>query len=415
MIGVADSAAPQRDATYSYTDAGRLASATGIWGADSYTWDANDNRVRADRTLGGSTASDVATLAPGTNRLSELRDAAGVLSRSFSHTPGGDTSAVNRVGAPALGYSYDARGRLSGVSSGGTTIAAYAYDWREQRVMASSVEVGSRHYLYGEDGRLLAEHDGATGALVREYVWLDTMPLALVSGPAATPAYTWITSGNLGEPLLLTDASGALASSVTRDPWGNPVLLAGGVPLELGYPGQWKDPATGLFQNHHRDYDSTTGRYVQADPLGLGGGSNVYAYVGGDPMNLVDPRGLRPSSGAVVRVGVDWYVERQVKKAATRRIPIVGPALSIGDALGAAAAVAIFLCNRDDPKPDCRKASPWELRRAGISDEHRFKIEHGYSPASRFDICVCRDGSVRIAPQGMCGRAGWDDLSEDLR
>ena len=294
VIGVADSAAPLRNATYSYTDAGRLASATGIWGTDSYTWDANDNRVRADRTLGGSTASDVATLAPGTNRLAELRDGAGVLSRSFSHTPGGDTSAVNRVGAPALGFSYDARGRLSGVASGGTTIAAYAYDWRGQRVMASSVEVGSRHYLYDEDGRLLAEHDGTTGALVREYVWLDTMPLALVSGPAATPAYTWITSGNLGEPLLLTNASGALSSSVTRDPWGNPVLLAGGVPLELGYPGQWKDPATGLFQNHHRDYDPTTGRYVQADPLGLGGGSNVFAYVGGDPLNMVDPDGLRP-------------------------------------------------------------------------------------------------------------------------
>ena len=164
-----------------------------------------------------------------------------MLSRSFSHTLGGDTSAVNRVGAPALGYSYDARGRLSGVASGGTTIAAYAYDWRGERVMASSVEVGTRHYLYDEDGRLLAEHDGTSGALVREYVWLDTMPLALVSGPVSTPAYTWITSGNLGEPLLLTDASGALASSVTRDPWGNPVLLAGGVPLELGYPGQWKD------------------------------------------------------------------------------------------------------------------------------------------------------------------------------
>ncbi len=37
-----------------------------------------------------------------------------------------------------------------------------------------------------------------------------------------------------------------------------------------------------------------TGRYIEADPLGLGGGSNLYAYVGGDPINAVDLDGLRP-------------------------------------------------------------------------------------------------------------------------
>jgi RHS repeat-associated protein len=118
------------------------------------------------------------------------------------------------------------------------------------------------------------------------------MPLAMVTGPAATPTYTWITSGNLNEPLLLTNAAGAVTASTTRDPWGNPILLAGTEPLDLGYPGQWRDPATGLFQNWHRDYDPTLGRYTEADPLGLGGGSNVFAYVGGDPVNMVDPMGL---------------------------------------------------------------------------------------------------------------------------
>ncbi len=260
-----------RNASYSYTDAGRLQTASGTWGADSYTWDANDNRTRADRTVSGTTASDVATLAPGSNRLAELKDGAGVVSRSFTHTPGGDLASVTRANAPTLAYSYDARGRLSSVLSGAAQIASYAYDWREQRVSASSTEVGARHYLYAEDGQLLAEHDAATGALIREYVWLGTMPLAMVTGPAATPSYTWITTGNLNEPLLLTNAAGQVTASTTRDPWGNPILLAGGTPLDLGYPGQWRDPAIGLFQNWHRDYDPTLGRYAQADPLGLGG------------------------------------------------------------------------------------------------------------------------------------------------
>lgn len=354
VTGVADTAAPQRAASYSYTDSGRLDAASGAWGSDDYSWDANANRVRVDRVVSGTSASDVAILAPGTNRLAEVRDAAGVLARGYSYNPAGDITEVTRSGASPIGYSYDARGRLAGVTSGGTLVASYAYDWREQRVSSSSQAGGDRHYLYGEDGELLAEYDAQSGALVREYVWLDALPLALINGPLANPTYTWITTGHLGEPLLLTDGSGAVVSSVTRDPWGNRVLLAGGDPLDLGYPGQWRDPATGLFQNHHREYDPMTGRYIEADPLGLGGGSNLYAYVGGDPVNAVDPDGLNPGAfrGAVIAgeiggQGLIWLCRRYpkecmatiggaaiwlVQKTRPPRYPAIPPAVPRGPA-----------------------------------------------------------------------------------
>jgi RHS repeat-associated protein len=44
--------------------------------------------------------------------------------------------------------------------------------------------------------------------------------------------------------------------------------------------------------NYFRDYDPTTGRYVESDPIGLRAGLNTYMYVGGEPLSATDPSGL---------------------------------------------------------------------------------------------------------------------------
>nr|WP_276598291.1 RHS repeat-associated core domain-containing protein [Roseateles koreensis] len=64
------------------------------------------------------------------------------------------------------------------------------------------------------------------------------------------------------------------------------------VDISLRLPGQQFDPDTGLHYNMARDYDPTVGGYVQSDPIGLQGGINTYAYVGGNPLSYVDPWGL---------------------------------------------------------------------------------------------------------------------------
>ena len=80
------------------------------------------------------------------------------------------------------------------------------------------------------------------------------------------------------------------------DPFGviqpnpNPAGL-GVFSYNLRFPGQLYDAETGLNYNYHRTYEPGTGGYTQSDPIGLQGGLNTYAYVGGNPVNAVDPTG----------------------------------------------------------------------------------------------------------------------------
>jgi RHS repeat-associated protein len=82
-----------------------------------------------------------------------------------------------------------------------------------------------------------------------------------------------------------------------------------------GFPRQARVFAD-LYYNRHRDYDPTTGRYIQAGPIGLAGGSNSYLYAGANPVNAVDPEGLHPLliaallggvAGAGVEIAIQGY------------------------------------------------------------------------------------------------------------
>jgi uncharacterized protein RhaS with RHS repeats len=62
-----------------------------------------------------------------------------------------------------------------------------------------------------------------------------------------------------------------------------------------------------------RDYDPTTGRYMQADPLGLVDGASVYGYARQSPGRWVDPRGEETEKYFVRNADGSW---RCVPKAA---------------------------------------------------------------------------------------------------
>ena len=60
----------------------------------------------------------------------------------------------------------------------------------------------------------------------------------------------------------------------------------------LRFPGQFADAESGKHYNYFRDYDASTGRYVESDPIGLEGGINTFSYVYGNPTDNIDFFGL---------------------------------------------------------------------------------------------------------------------------
>ena len=90
---------------------------------------------------------------------------------------------------------------------------------------------------------------------------------------------------------LATDASQTIVWRWEGEAFGNTLAQElAGVSVNLRFPGQYFDAETGLHYNKHRYYDSTLGRYITSDPVGLDSGVNTYVYANGNPLNEIDQR-----------------------------------------------------------------------------------------------------------------------------
>jgi RHS repeat-associated protein len=159
----------------------------------------------------------------------------------------------------------------------------------------------------------------ANGTVTSQSVWgLDYVNDLVAYDTNAASGSLGISGSGLGQRLYaqhdanydvtsLTDTTGTVVERYMYDPYGNVTVLnpdgtvRGDGTLassHFGVPnlfqGMRYDSVTGLYQTPNRDLSPATGTWMEQDPAGYVDGSDLFQFVGSNPLSYVDPSGLQP-------------------------------------------------------------------------------------------------------------------------
>jgi len=264
---------------YVYDVAGRLTGVAENGVATAvYQYDSNGNRVGGYNKAGGILsfydAQDRLTSWNGTN---------------YTYTANGELASKNNAGV-VTSYSYDVLGNLMSATLPNATTVDYVVDGRNRRIGKKVNGVLTQGFLYRDQLNPVAELDG-TGAVVARFVYGSK---ANVPDYMVKAGVTYrIISDHLGSPrLVINTTDNTIAQRMDYDDWGNVTNDTNPGMQPFGFAGGIYDRDTNLTRFGARDYDPETGRWAAKDPIKFAGGdSNLYGYVLGDPINLIDMNG----------------------------------------------------------------------------------------------------------------------------
>ncbi len=309
--------------------------------ASNYTYDDEIRLTKAAVDSGGGVDTETFTLDGVANRTNHSRvngdwiydennrlkqRGSGQDATTYDYDDTGNLIKKTEPGNKVTQFIHDIQNRLSEVKDGsGNLIARYGYDlmdrriWKEQyRGMNGTPLAQAKRmtYLYADEG-LIAESQQNITLNSDQTVTVNGLPqITSQYGVRPNAAFTtgvlfiktknsneqdvvaYYHYDNLNTPLEATDKAGNVVWSASYNAFGNATIMTPTattinptISSYLRLPGQVEDEETGLHYNWHRYYDRQTGRYLQSDPIGLKGGVNTYAYVGGNPISFADPTG----------------------------------------------------------------------------------------------------------------------------
>jgi RHS repeat-associated protein len=252
----------------------------------SFTYDLTGDRL--SKTLSGTNSAY--TYTSGTHHLASVAGQ----TRSYDADGNEISGPITYNGTPLypVTLTFDDRNRLSKLTYGSTSVTEN-YNGRGERVFKSS-----KLFSYDEGGQLLGEYTTG-GALGAEYVYVDGLPVAYITGGTLY----YIETDQLGTPRQVIKPGATTSSDTQMWKWdyfasnsafGENAPSVQTITFNPRFPGQYFDTETGLDYNYFRDFEPSIGRYVESDPIGLDGGIDTYLYTLGDPLGTFDPDGQNP-------------------------------------------------------------------------------------------------------------------------
>ncbi len=310
---------PANNKSYTYDALSRLTLANGQWGAITYAYDPTGNRTYETTDTGSTTYNYTIN----TNKLSS---SAGEKTFTFNYDNNGNTIFELGGVTPPLqrNYVYNQNQRMIQAVEGTDTIGEYVYNGNGQRVKKyTNNGTQCRIFHYDKNGMLIAE-SSSSGTIKAEYIYINGQPLAKIEGDDIY----YYHNDHLGTPMLMTNSSGQVVWNGEYLPFGEPLSITGTVTNNLRFPGQYFDGETGLHQNWFRDYWVGGGRYLSFDPLLSAANRaamstcrqsssylpikepiklNPFVYTDNNPINFIDPKGLKCGSGWTDYIVPDSY------------------------------------------------------------------------------------------------------------